>query len=163
MILDRRCALMEWNYCEPLTHAHHDPRIFALPTPSSSSSEVASCTPRPREGRVDFTIQWASSFRSKAVACISKFQIRQANSYLYLSSCLSLSHHHDACPYLNSTRSKHSLNMGAPLATSTMKDSIVIAIDRGGTFTDVWASVEGKPDYVFKLLSVDPDHYRDAP
>ncbi|KAM0418807.1 hypothetical protein ACHAPT_012248 [Fusarium lateritium] len=44
-----------------------------------------------------------------------------------------------------------------------MDDSILIAIDRGGTFTDVWASVEGKPDFVFKLLSVDPDHYRDAP
>lgn len=44
-----------------------------------------------------------------------------------------------------------------------MEDSILIAIDRGGTFTDVWASVEGKPDLVFKLLSVDPDHYKDAP
>lgn len=42
-------------------------------------------------------------------------------------------------------------------------NSIVIAIDRGGTFTDVWASVQGQPDYVFKLLSVDPDHYKDAP
>ncbi|KAJ3538519.1 hypothetical protein NM208_g5877 [Fusarium decemcellulare] len=45
----------------------------------------------------------------------------------------------------------------------SMEDSILIAIDRGGTFTDVWASVEGKPDFVFKLLSVDPDHYKDAP
>lgn len=53
--------------------------------------------------------------------------------------------------------------MGDISATSLPHDSIVIAIDRGGTFTDVWSSVEGQPDHVFKLLSVDPDHYQDAP
>lgn len=51
----------------------------------------------------------------------------------------------------------------ASTSTESVEDSILIAIDRGGTFTDVWASVEGKPDFVFKLLSVDPDHYKDAP
>ena len=51
----------------------------------------------------------------------------------------------------------------ASTPTESVEDSILVAIDRGGTFTDVWASVEGKPDFVFKLLSVDPDHYKDAP
>lgn len=53
--------------------------------------------------------------------------------------------------------------MGEYLNADAMADSILIAMDRGGTFTDVWASVEGKEDLVFKLLSVDPDHYKDAP
>lgn len=53
--------------------------------------------------------------------------------------------------------------MGDAIVADIAPDSIVIAIDRGGTFTDVWASVEGREDYVFKLLSVDPDHYKDAP
>lgn len=35
--------------------------------------------------------------------------------------------------------------------------------DRGGTFTDVWASAPGKADIVLKLLSVDPGNYSDAP
>lgn len=35
--------------------------------------------------------------------------------------------------------------------------------DRGGTFTDVWASVPGQKDIILKLLSVDPDNYEDAP
>ncbi|MCF8720253.1 hydantoinase B/oxoprolinase family protein [Nitrospina gracilis] len=38
------------------------------------------------------------------------------------------------------------------------------SIDRGGTFTDVYAEVPGEPGYrVAKLLSEDPDHYADAP
>ncbi|KAJ5013575.1 hypothetical protein K4K57_002586 [Colletotrichum sp. SAR 10_99] len=41
--------------------------------------------------------------------------------------------------------------------------SINFAIDRGGTFTDVWASIPGRPDVVLKLLSVDPGNYDDAP
>lgn len=40
---------------------------------------------------------------------------------------------------------------------------IKIAIDRGGTFCDVIAKVPGQPDLVFKLLSVDPQNYSDAP
>jgi 5-oxoprolinase (ATP-hydrolysing) len=35
--------------------------------------------------------------------------------------------------------------------------------DRGGTFTDVWASIPGQDDVVLKLLSVDPSNYDDAP
>ena len=40
---------------------------------------------------------------------------------------------------------------------------IQIAIDRGGTFCDVIAKIPGQPDHVFKLLSVDPKNYPDAP
>ncbi|KKY20779.1 putative 5-oxoprolinase (atp-hydrolysing) [Phaeomoniella chlamydospora] len=40
---------------------------------------------------------------------------------------------------------------------------IRIAIDRGGTFTDIWATAPRQPDLVFKLLSVDPSNYEDAP
>lgn len=40
---------------------------------------------------------------------------------------------------------------------------ITISIDRGGTFTDVHATVPSKPDIVLKLLSVDPSNYQDAP
>ncbi|KAI5344408.1 hypothetical protein L3X38_012285 [Prunus dulcis] len=37
-------------------------------------------------------------------------------------------------------------------------------IDRGGTFTDVYAEIPGQPDgQVLKLLSVDPSNYDDAP
>ncbi|CCE79363.1 Piso0_001420 [Millerozyma farinosa CBS 7064] len=44
----------------------------------------------------------------------------------------------------------------------TIEKRINIAIDRGGTFTDVLAIIPGQDDYVFKLLSVDPGNYRDA-
>lgn len=38
------------------------------------------------------------------------------------------------------------------------------SIDRGGTFTDIYAEVPGEPGYrVVKLLSEDPRHYKDAP
>ncbi|EMD87162.1 hypothetical protein COCHEDRAFT_1114361 [Bipolaris maydis C5] len=40
---------------------------------------------------------------------------------------------------------------------------VQISIDRGGTFTDVYASVPGKKDIVLKVLSVDPANYSDAP
>lgn len=40
---------------------------------------------------------------------------------------------------------------------------IQIAIDRGGTFCDFIAKFPDKSDYVFKLLSVDPNNYKDAP
>jgi 5-oxoprolinase (ATP-hydrolysing) len=40
---------------------------------------------------------------------------------------------------------------------------IRISIDRGGTFTDVHASIPGQEDIVLKLLSVDPTNYEDAP
>ncbi|ODV83857.1 hypothetical protein CANARDRAFT_29589 [[Candida] arabinofermentans NRRL YB-2248] len=44
----------------------------------------------------------------------------------------------------------------------TEQKRINIAIDRGGTFTDVIAMIPGQDDYVFKLLSVDPGNYKDA-
>ena len=38
------------------------------------------------------------------------------------------------------------------------------SIDRGGTFTDIYAEVPGEPGYrVIKLLSEDPQNYADAP
>ena len=37
------------------------------------------------------------------------------------------------------------------------------AIDRGGTFTDVFARCPGGRVRVMKLLSVDPANYKDAP
>lgn len=37
------------------------------------------------------------------------------------------------------------------------------AIDRGGTFTDVYARCPNGKTKVLKLLSVDPQHYNDAP
>lgn len=37
------------------------------------------------------------------------------------------------------------------------------AIDRGGTFTDVYARCPGGKIRVMKLLSVDPTNYEDAP
>ncbi|OAG02596.1 uncharacterized protein CC84DRAFT_1150543 [Paraphaeosphaeria sporulosa] len=40
---------------------------------------------------------------------------------------------------------------------------IDISIDRGGTFCDVLVQTPGKGDFIFKLLSVDPANYRDAP
>ncbi|KAI2625982.1 Hydantoinase B/oxoprolinase-domain-containing protein [Hypomontagnella submonticulosa] len=41
--------------------------------------------------------------------------------------------------------------------------SVKFAIDRGGTFTDVFAAIPGREDIVLKLLSVDPSAYDDAP
>lgn len=46
---------------------------------------------------------------------------------------------------------------------STTPEGIQIAIDRGGTFCDIIARIPSRPDYVFKLLSVDPLNYSDAP
>lgn len=46
---------------------------------------------------------------------------------------------------------------------SAVNGGIQIAIDRGGTFTDVHAIVPGRDDIVLKLLSVDPQNYPDAP
>lgn len=37
------------------------------------------------------------------------------------------------------------------------------SIDRGGTFTDVYAECPGGKVRVLKLLSEDPDNYSDAP
>lgn len=40
---------------------------------------------------------------------------------------------------------------------------LTISIDRGGTFTDCIAGVQGKADIVIKILSVDKKNYSDAP
>lgn len=44
-----------------------------------------------------------------------------------------------------------------------MRGKVQISIDRGGTFTDIWANIPGKGEVIFKLLSVDRDNYDDAP
>ncbi|KAI2733298.1 hypothetical protein CBS147332_313 [Penicillium roqueforti] len=45
----------------------------------------------------------------------------------------------------------------------TTAPGINISIDRGGTFCDVLVQIPGRDDLVFKLLSEDPQNYRDAP
>ncbi|KAJ5094189.1 hypothetical protein N7456_010050 [Penicillium angulare] len=52
---------------------------------------------------------------------------------------------------------------GVKIAIANTANSKYSLSDRGGTFTDVWASLPGKADVVLKLLSVDPDNYADAP
>ncbi|KAJ9288523.1 hypothetical protein DTO021C3_3775 [Paecilomyces variotii] len=48
--------------------------------------------------------------------------------------------------------------------SSTTNPGIRIAIDRGGTFCDFWASIPGREDaLIFKLLSNSPGEYDDAP
>src|SRR5947208_1080658 len=42
-------------------------------------------------------------------------------------------------------------------------DKFCFAIDRGGTFTDVFALCPGHKIRTLKLLSVNPAHYEDAP
>lgn len=43
------------------------------------------------------------------------------------------------------------------------QEKFEFAIDRGGTFTDVYARCPGGKIRVMKLLSVDPANYEDAP
>ncbi|KAK3156940.1 hypothetical protein QOZ80_2AG0114100 [Eleusine coracana subsp. coracana] len=50
------------------------------------------------------------------------------------------------------------------MGSSTGPDKFRFCIDRGGTFTDIYAEVPGRSEgYVMKLLSVDPSNYDDAP
>lgn len=50
------------------------------------------------------------------------------------------------------------------MVARTDSDNLIrIAIDRGGTFTDVWAKIPKQSEINFKLLSVDPQNYPDAP
>ncbi|KAH8812532.1 Hydantoinase B/oxoprolinase-domain-containing protein [Xylogone sp. PMI_703] len=53
--------------------------------------------------------------------------------------------------------------MNMAIDTVVPSKRVKIAIDRGGTFTDIWARQDGRPDIVLKLLSVDPSNYDDAP
>jgi 5-oxoprolinase (ATP-hydrolysing) len=48
-------------------------------------------------------------------------------------------------------------------AADGQDQGIRIAIDRGGTFTDAWAQIPGREQIVFKILSVCPEEYDDAP
>ncbi|KAI1300869.1 5-oxoprolinase [Xylaria venustula] len=48
-------------------------------------------------------------------------------------------------------------------ADAPKTSGIRISIDRGGTFTDIHASVPGRDDIILKVLSVDPANYDDAP
>ncbi len=43
------------------------------------------------------------------------------------------------------------------------KSKVQIAIDRGGTFCDIWANIPGQGETVFKILSEDSQNYADAP
>ncbi|XP_076809365.1 5-oxoprolinase-like isoform X2 [Clavelina lepadiformis] len=45
----------------------------------------------------------------------------------------------------------------------TSKGKFQFAIDRGGTFTDIYAKCPNGKTRVMKLLSVDPQNYPDAP
>jgi 5-oxoprolinase (ATP-hydrolysing) len=50
------------------------------------------------------------------------------------------------------------------MGSSTGTEKFRFCIDRGGTFTDIYAEVPGRSEgYVMKLLSVDPSNYDDAP
>lgn len=44
-----------------------------------------------------------------------------------------------------------------------MSGKFKFAIDRGGTFTDVYVKCPNGKERVLKLLSVDPSNYQDAP
>lgn len=46
---------------------------------------------------------------------------------------------------------------------SIINEKFQFAIDRGGTFTDIYARCPGGKVRVMKLLSVDPSNYSDAP
>eukprot|EP00899_Mesostigma_viride_P023377 jgi/Mesvir1/4223/Mv25121-RA.4 len=53
---------------------------------------------------------------------------------------------------------------GAGGSAAAPRKDIRICVDRGGTFTDIYAEVPGTPGYrVLKLLSEDPVNYKDAP
>lgn len=59
---------------------------------------------------------------------------------------------------------------GAPMSVVRMRAGVQrvmkmfrFAIDRGGTFTDVYAQCPDGSVRVMKLLSEDPDNYPDAP
>ena len=49
------------------------------------------------------------------------------------------------------------------MMTDTGRGKFQFAIDRGGTFTDVWSRLPDGRTRVLKLLSEDPANYADAP
>ena len=57
-----------------------------------------------------------------------------------------------------------SVNSNFSTMGSSAEEKFRFCIDRGGTFTDIYAEVPGRREiYVMKLLSVDPSNYDDAP
>lgn len=54
-------------------------------------------------------------------------------------------------------------NFSSIITTSIMGGKFKFAIDRGGTFTDIYAKCPNGDVRVMKLLSVDPTNYPDAP
>lgn len=58
----------------------------------------------------------------------------------------------------------HSQELWASLfSMAENKGKFEFAIDRGGTFTDVFARLPDGRERVLKLLSRDPQNYKDAP
>lgn len=51
----------------------------------------------------------------------------------------------------------------SPFVMAETKGKFDFAIDRGGTFTDVFARLPDGRERVLKLLSRDPQNYKDAP
>ncbi len=45
----------------------------------------------------------------------------------------------------------------------SVNSKVQIAIDRGGTFCDIWANIPGQGETIFKILSEDSQNYADAP
>lgn len=63
-----------------------------------------------------------------------------------------------------SSRSSPSASRYPSMTSSTAGRQFRFSIDRGGTFTDVYAEVPGANGFrVLKLLSEDPENYPDAP
>jgi len=53
---------------------------------------------------------------------------------------------------------------GLAKTMSSSQSKLRFSIDRGGTFTDIYAEIPKPPGYkILKLLSEDPDNYKDAP
>lgn len=57
---------------------------------------------------------------------------------------------------------QHTVNM-CEFEPENKGKGFLFAIDRGGTFTDVWAKCPSGKVRVLKLLSDDPSNYSDAP
>ncbi|XP_059984533.1 5-oxoprolinase isoform X1 [Lagenorhynchus albirostris] len=70
---------------------------------------------------------------------------------------------HCLCPVLPGLPAEESLLDSSPTTMGSPEGRFHFAIDRGGTFTDVFAQCPGGHVRVLKLLSEDPANYVDAP
>ena len=70
---------------------------------------------------------------------------------------------HCLCPVLPGLPAEESLLDSSPITMGSPEGRFHFAIDRGGTFTDVFAQCPGGHVRVLKLLSEDPANYVDAP